>query len=219
MAQCDSEKKYPLEGLGWRPPDLTTIRFESDRLLIRSYELSDVEEVFTAVNDCRSDLMPWMPWSDKSHLEPASTAQYITEQIMSTRKPETWNSVGLGVFLKDTGEFIGGSGVHDVRRDTASCETGYWIHTKYTGKGYATEACRRNIDWALSPQDNNGLGLRRVRIFCSANNPGSVRVIEKLGIRKEVEMPGDYWIDGHGCTTRLGWGVMADEWSQRDQVK
>ncbi len=218
MARCDSEIKYPQEGLGWRPPDLTKIRFESDRLIIRAYELTDVDAVYNAVNTCRPELRPWMPWAAADHLEPASTAQYITTQIMNTRKPDTWVNVGLGIFHKDTGEFMGGTGVHDVRRDTASCETGYWIVTPHTGKGYATEACKRTIDWALAPQDKQGLGLRRVRIFCSQHNIASVKVIEKLGIRKEVEMKDDYWIEGIGCTTRLGWGVMADEWHAKQPI-
>ena len=161
MARCDSEIKYPYEGLGWRPPDLTNIRFESERLLIRGYELSDVDAVYKAVNDCRPELRPWMPWADKDHLEPASTAQYITAQIMNTRKPETWVNVGLAIFLKETGEFIGGTGVHDVRRDTASCETGYWIVSNHTEER-ATRPRRvgRTIDWALAPQDRGGLGLQ-----------------------------------------------------------
>lgn len=215
MARCASEREYPSEGLGWRPPDLSSIRLETDRLVIRSYELDDVDAVFRAIDSCRDELLPWMVWVRTQHLEPASTAQYIAAQIMNTRRPETWDGIGLGVFLKETGEYIGGSGVHDVRRDTASCETGYWIHTAHTGRGYATEVCRRAIDWALCPQNRGGLGLRRVRIFCSSANPASIRVIEKLGIRKEVEMPGDYWVEGYGCTTRLGWGVLADEWNGR----
>ncbi len=212
MARCDSEKRYPAEGLGWRPPDLKTIRFETERLVIRHYEISDIQSVFDAIAECRPHLRPWMVWAEKSHREIAETAQYISNQIMNARKPETWENVGLGIFLKDTGAFIGGAGVHDVRRDTASCETGYWIHAFHRNKGYATEACRANISWALRPQDQNGLGLRRVRIFCSKENEASVRVIEKLGIRKEVEMPDDYWLDGVGLTTRMGWGVMAGEW-------
>lgn len=212
MARCASEIRYPSEGLGWRPPDLKAIRFETPRLVIRGYELGDAPSVFEAVAQSRPTLTPWMPWANKAHLEPASTMQYITEQIMNTRSPDTWNNVGLGIFLKDSGAFVGGSGVHDVRRDTASCETGYWIRTGFTGKGYATEACRANISWALRPQTDHGLGLRRVRIFCSKENAASVRVIEKLGIRKELEMPDDSWLEGLGLTTRLGWGVLASEW-------
>lgn len=212
MARCDSETRYPSEGLGWRPPDLTTIRFETDRLVIRGYELSDIEALFRAVEACRATLRPWMAWAEKSHRELAETAQFVANQIVDTRTPETWAKVSLGVFLKEGGAFIGSTGVHDVRRDTASCETGYWIHADHRGRGYATEACRATISWALRAQDRNGLGLRRVRIFCAKENRASVRVIEKLGIRKEVEMPEDYWIEGVGLTTRMGWGVLAREW-------
>lgn len=212
MARCDSENKYPKEGLGWRPPDLTQIRFETDRLVIRAYELSDVPEVHAAVKACRDRLHPWMAWAKHDHRDEVETTQYIVKQIMNARKPETWDNVGLGIFLKEGGAFIGATGVHDVRRDTASCETGYWIHVDHQGQGYATEACRACISWALTPQTVGGLGLRRVRIFCSKENAASVRVIEKLGVRKELEMPEDYWVEGIGLTTRMGWGVLASEW-------
>ena len=43
-----------------------------------------------------------------------------------------------------------------------------------------------------------------------------MRVIEKLGVRKEVEMVDDYWVDGVGLTTRMGWGVMAGEWDTQN---
>jgi len=174
--------------------------------------LADVDAVFRAINSCRDDLLPWLPWAKTQHHEPASTAQYISTQILNATGRGVADHIGLGVFLKETGAFIGGSGVQDIRTDTASCETGYWIHREHTNAGYATEACRRTIGWALCPQDQGGLGLRRVRIFCSSENAASIRVIEKLGIRKEVEMKDDYWVDGFGCTTRLGWGVLADEW-------
>lgn len=212
MARCDSETRYPSEGLGWRPPDLTRIRFETERLVIRGYELSDIGALFAAVEACRARLLPWMAWAEKSHRELAETAQFVSNQIMDTRKPETWAKVSLGIFLKDGGAFVGSTGVHDVRRDTASCETGYWIHSDHWGKGYATEACRATISWALRAQERGGLGLRRVRIFCSKENGSSVRVIEKLGVRKELEMPDDLWVDGFGLSTRLGFGVHADEW-------
>ena len=216
MARCDSENQYPAEGLGWKPPDLAAIRFETERLVIRNYEFADIETVYNAIVECRPHLKPWMGWAEKSHREIAETAQYISNQIMNTRNLDTWQNVGLGIFLKDGGTFVGATGVHDVRRDTASCETGYWIHVSHRGKGYATEACRASISWALRAQDENGLGLRRVRLFCSKENGASMRVIEKLGVRKEVEMVDDYWVDGVGLTTRMGWGVMAGEWDTRN---
>ena len=213
MTRCSSENNYPVEGLQWTPPSPLTCELESERLIIRAYRLEDAEQVFQAIDECRDDhLLPWMVWAKENHRTLESTTKYICEQIMSLANPDTFNNVGTGIFCKQSGRFLGGTGVHDVRRDTASCETGYYIRKDAIGNGYATEACARTISWALASQANAGLGLQRVRIYCSSANPASARTIEKLGVRSEVHQRNDYFIEGIGPTDRLGWGVLAEEW-------
>jgi RimJ/RimL family protein N-acetyltransferase len=102
--------------------------------------------------------------------------------------------------------------VHDLQRASASCETGYWIHREAGGQGYAGEACAATISWAMKPAGEGGLGLRRVRVICSGANHRSVRVIEKLGLPKELHQRQENHLPGVGLTDRLGWGVMAHEW-------
>lgn len=59
-----------------------------------------------------------------------------------------------------------------------SAELGYWIGKRYWGNGFATEAARALL--------NFGFGKGRIKRFtCShfTDNPGSARVIEKLGFK------------------------------------
>ncbi|MGV6814543.1 MAG: GNAT family N-acetyltransferase [Phycisphaerales bacterium] len=213
MTHCNSENLFPTDGLGWKAPDPITCHLESDRLIIRSYQLSDAQDLFDAINDSRDGhLLPWMPWCKVNHFTIESTTKYICEQMLAMGESATFNNLGTGIFCKDTGRFLGGSGVHDIRKDTASCETGYWIRRDAIGNGYAREACARTISWALSPQPSTGLGLQRVRIYCSAANIHSKNLIEQLGITAEVCQRNDYFIESIGATDRLGWGVLADEW-------
>ncbi len=213
MTRCASENLFPADGLGWTPPEPLECHLESDRLIVRAYQLSDTQQVFNAINESREGhLLPWMPWCKDNHRTLESTTKYICEQVLALANPATFNNVGTAIFCKDTGRFLGGSGIHDVRRDTASCETGYWIRKSAIGHGYAREACARTISWALAPKANNGLGLQRVRIYCSAQNEPSKRLIKQLKIRQEVHQRNDYYIESLGVTDRLGWGVMADEW-------
>ena len=213
MTHCTSENLFPSDGLGWTAPDPLTCRLETDRLIIRSYTLNDAQQLFDAITDSRDGhLLPWMPWCKDNHRTLESTTKYICEQILAMVKPATFVNVGTGIFSKDTGRFLGGCGIHDIRKDTASCETGYWIRRDEIGNGYAREACARTISWALAAQSAGGLGLQRVRIYCSANNVHSNRLIEQLGITAEVRQRNDYYIETIGATDRLGWGVMADEW-------
>ncbi len=213
MTHCNSENLFPVEGLGWTAPDPLICNLESERLIIRSYQLGDAQEVFDAINDSRDwHLLPWMPWCKDNHRTLESTTKYICEQNLAMANRATFNNVGTGIFCKDTGRFLGGSGVHDIRKDTASCETGYWIRRDAIGNGYAREACARTLSWALASHAKGGLGLQRVRIYCSGNNVHSCKLVEQLGITAEVRQRNDYYIETIGATDRLGWGVMANEW-------
>lgn len=213
MTRCASENAYPATGLDWSHPGPIQCELETERLVIRNYTLDDVDALFEAINDSRDGhLLPWMMWCKDNHHTIESTTKYVCEQMLAVANPMTFTNVGTGIFCKDTGRFLGGSGVHDVRRDSASCETGYWIRRDAIGNGYAREACARTISWSLEEQSRGGLGLQRVRIYCALENTHSKNLIEKLNIRQEVHQRRDYVVDGIGVCDRLGWGVLKDEW-------
>ena len=211
MNQTAMGMNKPEAGLGWTPPEPIVCRLETPRLLIRSYTLGDAPALFGVVRDSLGHLLPWMTWAP-GHTSLEFTTRYVTEQILAAADPDTFDNVGVGIFEKETGELVGGIGVHDVRRRTASCETGYWLRHDRVGRGYATEACARVLSWALSDQAAGGLGLRRVRIFCSAANIASGRIPERLGLTLESRQREEVYVEGFGLTDRLGWGVMNWEW-------
>jgi ribosomal-protein-serine acetyltransferase len=234
MTRCASEHEHPdavghdcillARGLTWRPPRRLAIRVETPRLVVRGYELDDAPAVFEAINTSREHLTPWLPWVDE-HRELAGSVRYIASQVVIASDPSTLAGVGarrderpgpllglgVGIFEREGGAFVGGTGFNDVRPTTASAETGYWICADRAGRGYCAEAMRHWLSWLLSPQEA-GLGLVRVRIYCSSANEASKRIPEKLELRREVHQRSDYHVPGIGVTDRLGWGVLADEW-------
>ena len=212
MTRCFREPEAPGEGHAWKEPDPLDLCVETPRLLIRPYELDDAPGLFDAVNAGRDALLPWLPWARTEHREMASTLNFISGQVLRLRKPLPPEGVALGVFDKASGELLGGSGFHDLRRDTASVEIGYWVRADRHNQGVCTEATAHWISRLLSPQGSGGLGLKRIRVYCSAENKASARVPEKLGLRAEVMQRADYYVPHHGVTDRLGWGVLADEW-------
>ncbi|MCA9302612.1 MAG: GNAT family N-acetyltransferase [Phycisphaerales bacterium] len=214
MTRCNHENTSPATGIGWTPPEKLTCHLETPRLIVRAYTIDDAQSVFEAVNDSRDEhLLPWMShWAETGHRTIEFSTKYVCDQALALQNPASFNNVGTGIFEKSTGRFVGGSGVHDIRRDTASCETGYWIRRDAIGHGYALEACAHTITWALQTQDRGGLGLNRVRIYCAGDNIHSANLIAKLGITPEVMQRADYFIPTIGLTDRLGWGVLASEW-------
>lgn len=204
-----SEQKHPAEGLGWRPPRPIPTTIDTPRLTVRLVTLDEIPAACRVVSENTHHLLPWMPWA---RLGEPGTARHYSEQLANARTTGTLAELGLGVFLKATGEYIGATGIHDIRPDTASAEAGYWIAARHTRNGYAEETCRHLLSWALRPQAEGGMGLRRIRVYCSSANGPSQRIPEKLGLTAEVMQRQDYFVEGIGPTDRLGWGVLAEEW-------
>tara|TARA_R110000782_G_scaffold54637_16_gene115579 strand:+ start:3061 stop:3741 length:681 start_codon:yes stop_codon:yes gene_type:complete len=212
MTHCASELAFPSPGLGWTAPNPVRCELTTRRLSIRAFRLDEAQSLNHVVVASRDRLLPWLPWARSQHEHLAGTAKFIAEQQLAMTAGHALSMFFVGIFDSESGELLGGTGVSDIRANTASCEIGYWIRSDRQGLGYATEACARVLSWALSDQSDGGLGLRRVRIYCSAANEASRRVPTKLGLHKEVHQREDYYVEGHGPTDRLGWGVMAQEW-------
>lgn len=75
-------------------------------------------------------------------------------------------------------------GIADLfkRRADALWEVGYWIGRPYWGQGFMTEACS-----ALLAEANSALGHEDRIAGVFTDNPGSARVLEKLGFKRNGE--------------------------------
>lgn len=219
MTRCSSEDRHPAQGLAWAAPSPVLCKLEAPRLVIRTWMLSDAGALLEAVQADRDHLLPWVSWARTEHLELASSTRYVAEQVLAaSRGGAALKMHGAAILDVASGALIGGIGCHDMRSDTASAEVGYWMRRAWCGQGIATEALRHYLSWMFTPQDENGLGLRRARIYVSSANAASRTIPEKLGLRAEVMQREDYAIDGVGLTDRLGWGVMASEWDRRQHA-
>lgn len=195
--------------MSWQAPRPLPLTIDTPRLTLRLTRLDEIPACCKIVGENIDHLLPWMPWAKFGE---AGAAKHYADQLLIAGSTAPFREIALGIFRRDTGAFIGGTGIHDTRSDSASAETGYWIAKAQTGNGYAEEACRHVISWALRPQAQSGMGLHRIRIFCSSANVPSQRIPEKLGLTAELRQRDDYPVDTIGLTDRLGWGVLANEW-------
>lgn len=81
----------------------------------------------------------------------------------------------FGVFNLGETELLASTGLHTRVEDSAR-EIGYWVHSKYTGQGIATEIIQALTVIAFEVE-----GLQRLEIRCDERNTGSYTVAKKAG--------------------------------------
>lgn len=150
--------------------------FESERLIIRMPFMEDVDAVWEAIVHSAKNLKPFMHWAQtlpKKEETKENLRQAIGDFI--ARK-----DLRLHVFLKDSGEFIGSSGLHNIDWTIPKFEIGYWLDARYEGKGYMTEAVQRISQFAFEE-----LSAKRLEIRCDSDNIRSRAVASRA--RFELE--------------------------------
>lgn len=91
------------------------------------------------------------------------------------------------VALKDSGASVGICGL--IKRPALDdVDIGFAFLERFWGKGYAHESAA-----AVLEQGRRDLGLKRVVAVTAPHNQGSIRVLEKIGLRFErmITLPGD----------------------------
>lgn len=82
-----------------------------------------------------------------------------------------------------------------LRPEFESAELGYWIGKPYWGRGYATEAARRVVQYGFEDRK-----LNRIEAHAVVQNGASFRIFDKLGMQEE----------GYHRQMIKRWGVFAD---------
>ncbi len=151
-------------------------QFATEQLIIRSPLWGDGAMVNAAIIESIEELRPWMPWAQQPPTVEQSEESVRLARIKFLERAD----MRLHVFHKETGEFIGASGLHRIDWMVKKFEIGYWIRTSQSGKGLMTEAVEGVMDFVIKQ-----LSANRLEIRCDANNIRSMRIAERLGFRLE----------------------------------
>jgi RimJ/RimL family protein N-acetyltransferase len=113
--------------------------------------------------------------------------------------------------LKPTGQLIGNRGVRRASAETREGDIGYELNSKFWGSGYATEAARTVMHFGFSH-----MNLERITAWCVADNVGSARVLEKLGMRLEKRRQDHQYFKGRWWDT-LSYAISYEEWQAKEK--
>ena len=174
----------------------TTIK--TDRLLLRKLEMTDSHDFFTYRS--LPEICEYQSFMPKNISE---AGDFISRIPSSPNIPDTWFQ--LAIVNKNENTLIGDIGIHFLE-DNAQIEIGYTLAPSYQGKGYAIETLKAVLNYLFSD-----LKKHRVTASVDPSNIKSIRLLEKLGMRKEGHFiksyrMGDIWVDD--CI----YAILEEEW-------
>jgi ribosomal-protein-alanine N-acetyltransferase len=88
--------------------------------------------------------------------------------------------LGFGIWLlieRESRTVVGSAGFQGRPNGDGEVEIGYGVHVDFRNRGYATEAARALVEWALQQP-----GVKRVIAHCDQDNVPSHRVVAKAGL-------------------------------------
>jgi RimJ/RimL family protein N-acetyltransferase len=178
------------------PLPLTTAR-----LTLRPYEAGDlgaIHDMFSREDVCR--YLPWPPMDVEQAR--AKVEQRVRQASVG---PEAGAAV-LAVIEVATGHYVGEVMLALRSPQDLQGMIGWSIHPAFQGHGFATEAARELLRVGFDE-----LRLHRIAAECDPRNGASIRVMEKLGMRREADLVESEYLKGEwvGSTT---FAMLESEW-------
>ena len=152
-----------------------TKRLETERLILRRFELEDAEVMYSAwAND--DDVTKYLTWDSHEDLE--ESKKVIGEWIENYDKPDFYEWV---IVLKETQKPIGSIGTIYVNDENAF-DIGYCLGKSYWGRGYMPEALEEVVRFFIEE-----VGVEKVIAKHHLDNSKSGRVMKKVGMAFDGE--------------------------------
>lgn len=185
-----------------------SMKLETERLIMRPLTMDDLDDVAAMNNDAR--VMEFFPTT----LTREESAGFI-KKLMAHQKAHGFSLCAL--HLKQGNAFCGFTGLLKAEFDapfTPAVEIGLRFAHAAWGKGLGPEAARACLAFGFDT-----LGLSEIVSFTAAQNFRSVRVMEKIGMRRDTQGDFDHpnLAPGHRLRRHVLYRLRRDEWSVSTQ--
>jgi len=174
------------------------MEIETPRLLLREFRETD----YTTTHEYASDeeVTRYTIFGPNSEQD---TREFLLRAVAQQREnPRT--QYGMAIVLKSESRHIGSIGMR-VKKG-AEGNFGYVLNKAYWGKGYIPEAARALLDFAFKT-----VKIHRMIAKVCPENTASIRVLEKLGMRREGRHIKDDWMKNAWRDSYL-YAILEEEW-------
>ena len=188
--------------------DNTFTELTGERIALRRFSLDDLKTFVAYRSD--PDVARYQSWD--APYSRAAGKRLITAMLgQHPDTPGEWFQ--FAVTLRSTGELIGDCGSKTIAADPRQAEIGYTIASAHQGNGYGTETVRTLLGYLFSVR-----GKHRVTASCDPRNAASIRVLERVGMRREGHLRESLWFGGEWADDLL-FAMLDGEWAAQASLK
>ncbi len=174
-------------------------RIQTRRLILRRFEPGDIDAFLAYRQD--TEVERYQGWGAYS-LDQAM-AFVRSQAVAAPGVPGGWFQ--FAAELQETATLVGDVGLHTLD-DPRFAEIGYTLARPYHRRGLATEMVSAVLDFAFET-----LGVHRVTALIDTRNAPSIRLAERLGLRREGHLRAAV-PDGDGWADEYLYALLNDEW-------
>ncbi|MGG3573874.1 GNAT family N-acetyltransferase [Bacillus gobiensis] len=151
-----------------------TPKIETDRLILRRFELTDVQSVF---DHWLSDERVTDNRIKGAHKTVSETMKRVAKIVSEYDSKEFcyW-----AIKLKTSGELIGEIDLYNFDIATENCEVSYSLGYKWWNQGYGTEALRAVVEFGFWH-----MNIHKISAAHNLDNPASGKIMNKVGMEQE----------------------------------
>lgn len=190
-------------------PSFTVTRdlpLTTPRLLLRPYAAGDLAFLHSMFG--REDVCRYLPWPAMD-LEQARAK--VEQRMGQTTIGPEGGALVLAAVEAATGRTVGELMLALRSPQDLQGVIGWSIHPDFHGRGFATEGAREMLRIGFEE-----LGLHRIAAECDPRNVASIRVMEKLGMRREADLVDAELLKGEWVGSTI-FAMLDSEWrAQRD---
>ena len=182
------------------------LHLETPRLRLRPFADADLE-AFLAYR-CDPEVARFQGWEAPFPREQAQ-AFVASMKRVTHLAPGDW--LQLALERADQPGLIGDVALHLL--DMQQAEIGFTLARSFQRQGYATEAVTRLIDHLF-----RDMRLHRVTATCDAKNLASIRLLERIGMRREGLFVQHVWFKG-AWSSECFYAILHHEWASRRSLQ
>jgi RimJ/RimL family protein N-acetyltransferase len=171
------------------------------RLTLRPYQADDLEALHDLFG--REDVSRYLRWEP---LDLDQAQELLTRRLRMTRIDHDGDALMLAAVDRATGRMIGELMLRLTSARSRQGEVGWSLHPDVQGRGLATEGATEMLRLGFDE-----LGLHRIVAECDPRNTASLRVMERLGMRREAHFIGNELLKGEWVGS-IVCAMLASEW-------